>query len=215
MIKVLVFIFLPFAVFPANNPYRLIEEYSNAIYLSSDGLIEYGISTYVIDDYPVKSDGSDLMDYRAFIAEYNLVERNNSGEFDEVWLFGGDNFGFRESQNVGVTARRINSPPIMVRDCEDFIIMGFNYERGVKEMIHSFGHRVESVLAHNYDAYNELDWCYDNPYPGELQATTEYGEWLKINGTVHTEPFGVEYEQDELSWLYKLTTEQWEVILNK
>jgi hypothetical protein len=213
MLKVLVFIFLPLSVVPANNPYRLIEDYSGSVYTASNGIISYEISSYVIADYPGKLPDRDLIDYRGFITEYDLVERHASDEFDEVWLLGGDDFGFRESQMVGETAYRVNSPPVLIRDCEDFIIMGFNYERGVKEMLHSFGHRVENVLAYSYDAYYELDWCYDNPYPGDLEPITEFGEYLKSNGTVHQEPYGEDFGQDEFEWLSGIPEKFWKIVL--
>ena len=31
-----------------------------------------------------------------------------------------------------------------------FVVMGWNFERGVAEAIHSYGHRGESVMVHSY-----------------------------------------------------------------
>lgn len=41
------------------------------------------------------------MDYRAIIRQYDVVQRVESGEIDEVWLFGFPYAGFYESIMVG------------------------------------------------------------------------------------------------------------------
>jgi hypothetical protein len=40
--------------------------------------------------------------------------------------------------------------------------MGFSYERGVGEMLESFGHRAESLLAKTFDCQDFLAWA-NNP----------------------------------------------------
>lgn len=47
-----------------------------------------------------------------------------------------------------------NSPPIAdIQTSRLFVVMGFNYERGVGEMLESFGHRVESILRHAFGSW--------------------------------------------------------------
>src|SRR3954452_9275251 len=73
---------------------------------------------------------------------------------------------------VGPGAHWCNAPPLDGVACRRrFIVMGFNYERGVGEMLENFGHRTESILAHVYrDAPRGHAWerfaAYDAIAPG-------------------------------------------------
>ena len=102
---------------------------------------EQVINRIAIPYYP------DLMDYDLFIRDFKLIERR--GEFDEVHVWGGPYFGFYESRMIGRNPIWCNAPPLK-RECDNFIIMSFNYERGISEALEAFAHRVESILAHNY-----------------------------------------------------------------
>jgi hypothetical protein len=53
---------------------------------------------------------------------------------------------------AGPKAFWCNAPPLKNTDASKhrFIIMGFSYERGVGEMLESFGHRVESILDRTF-----------------------------------------------------------------
>jgi hypothetical protein len=96
----------------------------------------------------------DAVDYRAIIQDFHIAERVEQGEIDEVWLWGFPYAGFWESTMVGKGAYHCNSPPVEgVQTSRIFVIMGFNYERGVGEMLESFGHRVESILRHVYGSW--------------------------------------------------------------
>ena len=61
--------------------------------------------------------------------------------------------------------------------------MGFNYERGVGEMLESFGHRAESIMKHVYRRHKGKDnlWerftRHEETHPGEAEV-----------GTVHFAP---------------------------
>ena len=48
----------------------------------------------------------------------------------------------------------LNSGPIIHAGVPLYVIMGLNYERGVAEAIHSFGHRAESILSHVYGSWS-------------------------------------------------------------
>jgi hypothetical protein len=90
----------------------------------------------------------DAVDYARVIAENNVAELIGNGTVDEVWLFGGPYFGYWESAMAGPRSFYINGGPVRGIECKrPFAIMGFNYERGVAEMLHSLGHRVESTMA--------------------------------------------------------------------
>jgi hypothetical protein len=75
-----------------------------------------------------------------------------------VWLFGFPYAGFWESTMAGRGAYFCNSPPIEgIQTSRLFITMGFNYERGVGEMLESFGHRVESIMRHVYGSWETVE----------------------------------------------------------
>ncbi len=136
----------------------------------------YGICNYQIADrielsaFPVKEDGylysadsyirswrsgegfhvPDWADYHRILDEVEATDGIRAGSVDEVWLFAFPYGGFYESRMVGPGAFWCNAPPLPgYSELERrFVVMGFNYERGVGEMLESYGHRVESILSH-------------------------------------------------------------------
>jgi len=62
------------------------------------------------------------------------------------------------------------------------VVMGFSSERGVGEMLHSFGHRVESILTQTFskkqgaaNLYAQFA-LYDKVAPGRAQPQEEVGD---------------------------------------
>jgi hypothetical protein len=94
----------------------------------------------------------DEVDYYQVLRDFNLLEKVQDGQVDEVWVFAPPYSGFYESTMAGEGAFFCNSNPIPeTSDCKRrFIIMGFNYERGLGEMWESMGHRAENVLQQVY-----------------------------------------------------------------
>jgi len=151
------------------NVEQLCQEFIADLRECSNGFVNFEIVQRIeADAWPAKVDGfrydaasylqcwrsgagwhePDALDYGALIAEYDLLQRVESGQIDEVWLFGFPYAGFYESHMVGPRAFWCNSPPLKLQEgiSRRFIIMGFNYERGVGAMLESLGHRVESHL---------------------------------------------------------------------
>jgi hypothetical protein len=149
----------------------------------SGGLVKYQIVGRIISEqFPVKEKehfrydaarylnvlantapafSPDGCDYRAIVDEFKLLERRANNEFDEVWMFGGPFFGFFESRMVGANAFWCNSPPLENTTGKRFVIMGFNYERGIGEMLEDLGHRAESVLSRLFGVFDFVQWAYD------------------------------------------------------
>jgi hypothetical protein len=169
------------------------------LYECSGGLVEYQIAERIdVDGWPVKADGfrydpatfmrcwrrrggwhePDAVDYRQILAEFDLLARIEASQIDEVWLFGSPYAGFYESTMVGPGSFWCNSPPIPLSDgiSRRFVIMGFNFERGVGEMLESYGHRVESILnqvwRHHHGPENlwEKFILYDKKAPGKANC---------------------------------------------
>lgn len=151
-----------------------------------------------------KTHDPDYANYEWVLNKFDLVARKNRGEFDEVHMFGAPYMGFYESCMVGRNAIWCNSPAIK-KPCDNFVIMGFSYEREIPEAIEDFGHRTESVLRHvdpkfwelfaktvgtvhvphngrsDYDWYNtESTPCLADMWPTEFLRADKQ-RWVKIN----------------------------------
>lgn len=163
-----------------NDPQALKDQYIQDVNNASGNKVQYQIVQWQsLDEFPLYTDGfrytdsyidildtaratqgnwwdypgwhgNESIDYNHYITTLNLPGRVESGEIDEVWMFGGSRFGMYESEMVGRSAYWCNSSPIFRDDCRNFVIMGFNYERGVGEMLEDLGHRTESILTHVY-----------------------------------------------------------------
>ncbi len=180
-----------------NDPRALTDGYIADLAECSGGYVRYEIVEWQdVDAFPVKKDGfrytgrsylrcrdglerwhqPDAVDYRSILREFKIRKRIGRGEspVDEVWLWGFPYAGFWESTMAGRGAYFCNSPPIKgIRASRIFVTMGFNYERGVGEMLESFGHRVESIMRHVYGSWEAEEthaWnrfsLYDKVAPG-------------------------------------------------
>ena len=133
--------------------------------------------------------GGYAFDYNGLLEAHDFCTMSNENEIDEVWVYSMPFTGMYESRLTGTGAFWYNSPPLDGNECIDQLpIMGFNYERGLTEAMHSFGHRVESAMAHtfgrwDYAAQDKNDWelftSYDKVTPGESHV-----------GNIHFPPNG-------------------------
>jgi hypothetical protein len=157
-------------IFGWNDPDALAAQYAADLAACSGGYLQYQIVARIeADTFPLKLDGfrytgesyvqswrtrrmhePDRIDYEAQIRYFNLIERFERDEFDEVWFLTFPYAGDYESTMVGRGAFWCNSPPVPnTGDCRGrFMMMGFNYERGVDCMLENFGHRTESIMSH-------------------------------------------------------------------
>jgi hypothetical protein len=132
----------------------------------------------------------DGIDYPRMIAELDLVPRIESGEIDEVWMMGLPYFGYWESAMAGQNAFEVNGEAYgQVRCRRRFVIMGFNVERGVAEMLEDQCHRTEATLARIYGGW-EVDKLTTN---WARFAANEKQSGTAAVGTCHYPPNG---EQD-------------------
>ncbi len=152
-----------------------------------------------------------LVDYQRVMQEYKILQGIQNNQIDEVWVFGAPYFGFYESHMVGNGAFWCNSPAIE-QNGRRFVIMGFNYQRGMSEMIHSFGHRAESILSRHFNSQDFQNRLYRHlPTPA---PKNEFEQWLLTHGTVHSAPNGIEYGQNESTWASALKPEWWPLIVD-
>jgi hypothetical protein len=159
-----------------NDPATLTQGYVADLAQASHGLVEYQIvETLVVDAYPPQRNGvayddgsflacvatgyrqcaGDGTSYPGVIAQYGLADKVKSGAIDEVFMWGAPGMGFWESMMAGPGAYWINGPSEPQIDSgRVFAIMGFNYERGVAEMLEDLGHRMESTMARVYGSWD-------------------------------------------------------------
>ncbi|MFO0556893.1 MAG: hypothetical protein U0269_02625 [Polyangiales bacterium] len=127
--------------------YRTLDSYGRLV----DGF-EYDDATFAAcwqDSTHARCHNPQGLDYAWLVRTYDLCGGITRGEYDEVWLFGAPYFGYWESTMVGPGAFFLNSQPVRGVSCDrTFVIMGFNYERGLAEMLHDYGHRAEFTMAH-------------------------------------------------------------------
>ena len=190
-----------------NRPDDLISTFIADMSSASNGMANYQIVQRIeVNDFPVKADGfrytpetylnvlkgnpahePDLIDYQDFLKRHQILELVSSNQIDEVWAFGFPYNGFYESTMGGPGAFFCNSNPIpnTSNSRRRFVIMGFSNERGVGEMLHSFGHRAESIMQRVYlrTTGSANLWQrftrYDQTAPGQAEV-----------GTVHFPPNG-------------------------
>jgi len=158
-----------------NDPRKLTEGFIADMKKATDGYIRYKIEKWKdVDTFHTKVDGFTYTakqflkswetkkgfhkphdaDYPKTFKDYNVIPMINSGEIDEVWFFGAPEFGYSEAAMAGPGAFFINGKTYGKVKCKrPFAIMGFNYERGVAEMLHSHCHRVESTMSRMYGGW--------------------------------------------------------------
>jgi hypothetical protein len=157
-----------------NNPDDLTNGFIQDILDASGGLARYQVVQRVeLNEFPALADGfrydpqtylavmnrtqpphqPQMVDYQAILTGFNVLPRVASREIDEVWLSAFPQAGFYESVMGGAGAFWCNAPPLTgTAGCKrKFVVMGFSFERGPGEMLHSFGHRCESILTKTFE----------------------------------------------------------------
>jgi hypothetical protein len=180
------------------DPDTLAQGYADDLRLASSGYANYHIVERVeLNEFPLKKDGyrytdetfekawttrkfhdPDAVDYLALVRQFKMIERVDAGEIDEVWLLGFPYCGYYESIMCGQNAFWCNAPALAGTEHgkRKFVIMGFNYERGVGEMLENMGHRVESMMSKVYadkrgdDNLWEKFIRYDKKFPAQAEV---------------------------------------------
>ncbi len=184
-----------------NDPQALTQACLADLRECSGGYVQYEIvETQVVDELPRKRDGfaytvdgylqcwrerrgwhhPDMVDYPALARRFDLMRRINRREADEIWIWGPPYSGLYESTMAGKDAYFCNSAPLtQIETSRPFILMGFNYERGVGEMLEDMGHRAESIMRHVYGSWEPREthaWnrftLYDRVAPGRAGVGT-------------------------------------------
>lgn len=196
-------------------------EYSTEIPVKEDGY-QYSNSEYLsVLQGSIPAHSPDILNYDNLIKKFDLINRKNNGEFDEVHCYSGGYIGFYESRIIGKNSIWCNAPAYNA-ECDRFVIMGFNFTRGVSEAIEALGHRTESILRYCYpnffadfikcvgtihtphNAVNDYDWnnqdivnCYADKYPDIYNqskgCSALLSTFLKIKSTYKPVPRNADY----------------------
>lgn len=95
-----------------------------------------------------------IADYIKILNDVDACGKRNSGQINEVFLWGGPWFGYWESNLAGPNAFWYNSSPTTGTTCTKLLpIMGFNYEREEARMFEDFGHRTESTMKRVFGSW--------------------------------------------------------------
>lgn len=185
-------------LFGWHNPDALVRQYIADLERCSAGFLRYQVVERIDAAwYPPKLDGfrytnesfiqawhsrtvyePNAIDYAAQLRTFDLIARYERGDFDEAWFVSFPYAGDYESTMVGRDAFWCNSPPLPgTEHCSGrFVIMAFNYERGVDCMLENFGHRVESIMSRVFSRHRrdqhlwDLFTRYDKVAPGRAQC---------------------------------------------
>lgn len=147
----------------------------------------------------------------------NLCQKISSGEIDEVWIWapyytGFDEFAYKtpndklyytskENNYWLYDGRRYDLP-----DCgRPYVVMGFVAEAGIGNTIHSYGHRIESMLSLSAPGQGYFDACAVNN-PAAKNEWTDFVCYNKLKvgaagcGNVHFPPNALnDYEYGSFS----------------
>ena len=198
------------------DPRELADQYVAAVSEVSHGNVSIDIVSWSDESaFPIKTDGfeysldefercwetrttchdPDGTDYERLIADYNIVERIDTDQFDELWIFGAPYMGFWESSMAGPGAFYINGGVFdSVASSKPFAIMGFSYERGLAEMLHNLCHRTEATMENVSGGWDTMDltteWA-------QFAANAHQSGGVAAVGSCHYPPNGTsDYDYD-------------------
>jgi len=183
-----------------SRPDAMVGAFISEILQASGGLVRYQIAKRIeVDEFPVLTDGFSYtptsfvnvvqhgapahnpsgIDYNVILNRFNVLPCIADRTYDEVWIMAFPYAGLYESTMGGAGAFWCNAPALnSSASCpRRFVVMGFSYERQVGEMLHSYNHRCESIMAKVFNSQEFLAWAYR---PGRSPATITPGQTLNF-----------------------------------
>src|SRR5512138_3489942 len=165
------------------RPDAMVGAFISEVLQASGGLVRYQIAKRIeLDEFPVLTDGFSYtptayanvvrhgapahspsgLDYSALLSRFNVLPCIADRTYDEVWIMAFPYAGLYESTMGGAGAFWCNGPaiPNSASCARRFVVMGFSYERQVGEMLHSYNHRAESIMAKVFNSQDFLVWAY-------------------------------------------------------
>jgi hypothetical protein len=192
-------------IFNWNDPRDLAAGFISDMESASSGAVDYQIVDWRdLNEFPIFTDGfrytadqyvqnrmtntgwhEGTADFYALAEQEHLADLVNANEVDEIWMFGDHYFALLgEAWMAGPSSFFVNGPSFPDFAVDHAVVgYGFNYERGVAEMVHNFGHRTENHLSRTYGGWNianpSTPWDYFTANVAQ-STTSAYGV-----GSVH------------------------------
>jgi hypothetical protein len=167
-------------IFHWNDPRDLAAGFVSDVEAASGGAIDYQIVEWRdLNEFPIFTDGFRYTadeyvylrstnapqwweehpgpaDFYTIAEQQGLAELVNNNTIDEIWMFGDHFFNLLgEAWMAGPQSFFINGPSFPDFPVDRAVAgFGFNYERGVAEMLHNFGHRTENHGSRMYGGWN-------------------------------------------------------------
>ena len=143
-------------------------------------------------------------DYEYLIEKFDLINRRNNGEFDQVWINSIDPAHTYETMMVGKDAFWINGTPLK-KKCNNFIIANISISRRDANL-HALGHGFEGIMSQvfngtyfqygkTYDDYTEEDFRNLNLWEQFSMTASESSGGNAGIGNVHF-PYNAESDYD-------------------
>ena len=140
--------------------------------------------------YPDHQPEAYSFDYGYIMNKFDLVNRRNAGEFDQVWLNTIDPVSTYETIMVGSNPYWINGTPITA-DCDNFMIANVSISRRDANL-HAYGHSSEFVMNM---VYNREVLVYGKYYhdsdPNDYQSLNVWNRFSMINSESEGQNAGV------------------------
>jgi len=185
-------------------------------YLTVDTLVNY-----YFHNRPTSGDNTidnaASYDYVGMMKHYGFDKMTDNGEIKEVWVYTHPTSGMNESRLIGKGAFWCNSMGIDVPEASNTelcCVMFCNYERTTDLAMHSYAHRVESIMSQAYERKGGFDgWNYktkDNveeltnweKYSAHSLEYKKYKEGYAHIGCCHFPPNSVEdYDYGNMSYV--------------
>jgi hypothetical protein len=164
-------------VFGWGDPRISAKQFANDLAFSTGGAIDIQITDWrELEEFPLFTDGtrytpeeyvsnrrssspiwkSLAADFYYYAERENLAELVNAGQVDEIWCFGDHFFSlWGEAWMAGPGSFFVNGPTFPKVGFNRAIAgYGFNYERGVGEMLHNLCHRTENHGQRAFGGWN-------------------------------------------------------------
>ena len=163
-------------VFNWNDPRELSEGFIADVETASGGAVDYQVVEWRdLNEFPIFTDGTRYTadqyvenrttntgwstasaDFYAIAEQQRLADLVNDNVIDEIWMFGDHYFALLgEAWMAGPQSFFVNGPSFPDFPVDRAVAgFGFNYERGVAEMVHNHGHRTENHIARAYGGWN-------------------------------------------------------------
>lgn len=153
--------------------YSLTEkDYLEAIKYNGDGNYNKDYFFNLINSDLFKVPEAYSFDYEYLIKKFDLINRRNKGEFDQVWLITIDPASTYETLMVGKNAYWINGTPIE-KDCNNFVLANVSISRRDANY-HAFGHGIEGIMRKAFGVDK-------NDYTKDLYNISTIEEYNKLS----------------------------------